>query len=126
MQRFENRALTTFTSPPDIWKRYVDDTFAKLKITVIEEFLTHLNNQHPRIKFTTEVLDDQKIPFLDTLVAVEADGTISFNVYRKKTHTQTSTLTLGPTTTRSRKLVYTRTSSTAPHRTQSSRKKRTE
>jgi hypothetical protein len=87
MQRFEYKALTTFTSPPDIWKRYVDDTFAKLKITVLEEFLTHLNSQHPRIKFTTEVLDDQKIAFLDTLVTLEADGTISFNIYRKKTHT---------------------------------------
>ena len=54
MQRFESRALNTFANPPSTWKRYVDDTFAKLKICDVDSFLSHLNNQHPRIKFTTE------------------------------------------------------------------------
>jgi len=64
-----------------------DDTFAKLKKMYVDEFMTHLNAQHPRIKFTTDVLEDNKIAFLDTHVTLEVDGTVSFNVYRKKTHT---------------------------------------
>ena len=55
MQRFEKKALSIFTDPPTIWKRYVDDTFAKLKTRHTQPFLNHLNQQHPRIKFTTEL-----------------------------------------------------------------------
>ncbi len=70
-----------------IWKRYVDDTFTKLKQTDVDDFLNHLNNQHPRIKFTTETQEDNKIPFLDVLVHIEPDKSLSFTIYRKKTHT---------------------------------------
>ena len=34
--RLEKKALDTFVDPPDIWKRYVDDTFAKIKKTRVE------------------------------------------------------------------------------------------
>ena len=64
-----------------------DDTFAKLKTCHIESFLNHLNQQHPRIKFTTELPENNSIPFLDTKVKVEEDGSITFGIYRKKTHT---------------------------------------
>ncbi len=68
MERLEGKALSTFIEPPKLWKRYVDDTFSKLKMMFVDAFLAHLNNQHPRIKFTTETQENNKIAFLDTLV----------------------------------------------------------
>ena len=47
----------------------------------------HLNQQQPRIKFTTEVQEDNKIAFLDIQAHVEPDGSIKITIYRKKTHT---------------------------------------
>lgn len=88
MEKLETKALSTFSNPPTLWKRYVDDTFSKMKKQYIEPFLTHLNNQHPRIKFTTEIQDDEnKIAYLDTLVHVQNDNSIKITIYRKATHT---------------------------------------
>ena len=45
-------------------------------------------NPDPSIKFTVEDnKEDGSIPFLDTIVKPEADGSLSINVYRKPTHT---------------------------------------
>ena len=49
--------------------------------------MSHLNNQHPRIKFTTEKEDNGKIAFLDTEVQRKEDGSIKIAIYRKPTHT---------------------------------------
>ena len=51
-------------------------------------FLQHINSVDPAIKFTVEDnKEDGSIPFLDTMVKPEADGTLSITVYRKPTHT---------------------------------------
>ena len=87
MEHLEARALATFATPPTIWLRFVDDTFAKLLKIDVEAFLHHLNNQHPRIKFTTEEEKDRKLPFLDALVHKKQDGYTKTTIYRKPTHT---------------------------------------
>ena len=87
MERLERKAITTFIEPPKIWLRYVDDTFSKLKMIYIDTFLEHLNSQHPRIKFTTERQENNKIAFLDTLVHVLPTKDIKITIYRKATHT---------------------------------------
>ena len=87
MENLEKRALQTFANPPSIWKRYVDDTLAKLKIIDVDNFLTHLNSLHPRIKFTTELMQNRTIAFLDTEIMIKSDNTINIKVYRKPTHT---------------------------------------
>ena len=87
MERMEQRAITTFVEPPDIWLRYVDDTFSKLKMIHVDTFMEHLNSQHPRINFTTETQQNNKIAFLDTLVNVLPDGSTKTTIYRKSTHT---------------------------------------
>ena len=87
MVKLETKALSTFTNPPSIWKRYVDDTFSKLKKIIVNSFLEHLNSQHQRIKFTTEVQENQQISFLDTLVHIKEDKTVKTTIYRKSTHT---------------------------------------
>ena len=87
MEKLEKKAINTFIEPPKLWKRYVDDTISKLLKIHVEAFLEHLNNQHPRIKFTTEVEEDKKIAFLDTLVHILPDGETKITIYRKATHT---------------------------------------
>ena len=87
MEGLEHRALQTFVRPPTLWKRYVDDTIAKLKINDVDGFLSHLNSLHPRIKFTTELMHTQSIAFLDTHLMVQPNNTVNVKVYRKPTHT---------------------------------------
>ena len=52
----------------------------------LEDFDTHLNEQHPHIQFTREEETNNQISFLDVLVKKE-DGTFRTMVYRKPTHT---------------------------------------
>jgi hypothetical protein len=53
----------------------------------VERFTEHLNNQDPHIKFTVEEEKDQKLPFLDTCIQLNDNGTTDTSVYRKPTHT---------------------------------------
>ena len=46
-----------------IWKRFVDDTIAYVKIDAIEFVLSILNSFHENIKFTYEVENNGKIAF---------------------------------------------------------------
>ena len=73
---------------PRFWHRYVDDTFVIHKEANKQGFLQHIISVDPAIKFTVEDnKEDGTIPFLDTIVKPEADGTLSTTVYRKPTHT---------------------------------------
>ena len=87
MTSFEESALSTSPFQPLCWYRKVDDTFTILDPdhdpTVL---LDHLNRQHPRIQFTMETEDQQKLPFLDVSLKNCPDKIIS-SVYRKPTHT---------------------------------------
>ena len=75
-------------NPPRFWCRFVDDTFVIHKEVNKQGFLQHINSVDPAIKFTVEDnKEDGSIPFLDTIVKPEADGTLSITVYRKPTHT---------------------------------------
>jgi len=59
-----------------------------IKTVHIEEFTNHINNLDTNIKFTHEEEEDGKLPFLDTLVCRQPDGTLKVKVYRKPTHTE--------------------------------------
>ena len=88
MEAFENRSITTAVNPPRIWKRYVDDTFVIQQHIHKEEFLSHTNSVDPSIQFTVEgTRSDGSMPFQDTLVIPQTDGTFTTGVYRKPTHT---------------------------------------
>ena len=66
----------------------MDDTFVIHKEANKQGFLQHINSVDPAIKFTVEDnKEDGSIPFLDTIVKPEADGSLSTTVYRKPTHT---------------------------------------
>ena len=48
MEEIEVHAISTFTTPPTLWKRFVDDTFTIIKKNR-DSFLQHLNSIHPKI-----------------------------------------------------------------------------
>ena len=66
----------------------MDDTFVIHKEFSKQDFLQHINSVDPAIRFTVEDnKEDGSIPFLDTIVKPEADGSLSITVYRKPMHT---------------------------------------
>ena len=87
MQEHDKKSLSTFPSPPKCYERFVDDTFTIIKRSVLHPFFDHMNSLHPKIQFTIEEENDGSLPFLDTLLKRNNDGTISVLVYRKPTHT---------------------------------------
>ena len=88
MEYLEQKTLSTAPNPPRFWHRFVDDTFVIHKEVNKQGFPQHINSVDPAIKFTVEDnKEDGSIPFLDTIVKPEADGTLSITVYRKSTHT---------------------------------------
>jgi len=84
MEDIETRALETFTDPPHLWKRYVDDTFVIMKRSKLSECLIHLNKIENSIQFTME--KEGCLPFLDLLVKRSPSGHLLSAVYRKPTH----------------------------------------
>ena len=87
MKCFEDRALTSAVNHPRARKRYTDDTFVILQQSH-REVLQHINSVDPSIQFTIEeVKQDGSMPFLDTLVTPQDDGTLTTSIYRKPTHT---------------------------------------
>ena len=87
MEAFEEQTLATAPKPPRKWKSYVDDTFTVMKQHKADNFRSHLNQQHPSIRFTMETENNNKTAFLHTLVTREPDGKLVSSVYRKPTHT---------------------------------------
>ena len=88
MEYLEQKALSTAPHTPRFWCRFVDDTFVIHKEANKQGFLQHINSVDPAIKFMVEDnKEDGFIPFLDTIVKPEDDGTLSITVYRKPTHT---------------------------------------
>ena len=74
-------------SKPQIYYRYVDDTFARFQDEVDSEtFLTNLNSWHTSLKFTSEKEVNQSLPFLDVLVT-KSTNNFTTSVYRKATFT---------------------------------------
>ena len=88
MEEFEKQAISTSTTPPILWKRYVDDTFTIINKNSKDSFLENLNSINPKIQFTCEeTREDGSMPFLDILVTPEDDGSLKTSVFRKTTHT---------------------------------------
>ena len=70
---------------PIFYRRYIDDTFLLFKESShLQEFLSYMNSRHDNIKFTSEMENNSKLAFLDTIVLNE-NGKFSTSVYRKPT-----------------------------------------
>ena len=72
---------------PQLYKRYVDDTLARMPSAVAAaEFLSTLNGLHPSLTFTMELPVDNKIPFIG--IEIVKNGTkLETQVYSKPTNT---------------------------------------
>ena len=89
MEDFEEEVMRSVPEhiKPQVWYRYVDDTFTVLHQYAIGEFTEFLNSRNPHIKFTMETEENDQLPFLDTCVLLQDDGSLETKVYRKPTHT---------------------------------------
>ena len=72
---------------PSLYKRYVDDTLARMPNTnAAADFLATLNGLHPSLKFTMELPSENMIPFIG--IQIIKNGTeLETHVYRKPTNT---------------------------------------
>jgi hypothetical protein len=88
METFEQLAFTTALQKPKMWLRYVDATFVIWPHGPVrlQEFLYHLNNLTPSIKFTMEIECNNTLPFLDVLITRREKSLIT-TVYKKPTLT---------------------------------------
>ena len=86
MEVIEESAIAASTTPPKIWKRYVDDSFVIIKEHSVSNFHDTLNAVDPKISFTIETENNGQISFLDTLIT-RKNGAVTISVYRKLTHT---------------------------------------
>ena len=86
MEHFERKALRSAVNP-QVWYRFVDNTWAIQQQSHKKVFLDHINSIDPAIKFTVEgTQGNGAIPFLDTLVTPLTDNSLSITVYHKPTH----------------------------------------
>ena len=87
MEDFE-KALDSALTKPHVWYHYVDDFHDSAWVCHPGIHRVHqLNSQSEHIKFTIEAEQDGLLPFLDTLVILNDDGTLKTKIYCKPTHT---------------------------------------
>ena len=80
MENFEVKALST--SP------HTQDTFVVIKTVQKSGFLEHINSTDQCTQFTEEATRaDGSMPYLDTLIISQPDGSLETTVYREPTHT---------------------------------------
>ncbi|XP_075157952.1 uncharacterized protein LOC142231219 [Haematobia irritans] len=68
----------------EVITKYVDDLFAIIKETEIERTLAELNIFHDSIKFTMELEETQKLPYLDILITKNGEN-LFMDWYQKNT-----------------------------------------
>ena len=100
-------AIMTTDTPTRIWERHVDDVFSILRRCNLEQHFQHINSLHPKTKITMEKEENSTIPFLDTFIQRNQDGTISVKVHRKPTHTNQYLSFTSHHSTRSKQSVIT-------------------
>ena len=65
-----------------LWLCYVDDTVTAVHKDEIDDFHEHLNRRKVDIKFSKEIEENGKIPFLDRLVTCN-NNRLRMTIYRK-------------------------------------------
>ena len=83
----EHNFFASYTGPvPEVYKRFIDDTCGT---TIIERhhldnFLDAFGSFHPAVKLVSDV-SEESLDTLDTVLSVNANGTVSSSVYYKPT-----------------------------------------
>jgi len=86
MQDLEANTLDTLGLEIPFYYKNVDDIALAVPRQKTKEVLTIFNSFHPRMQFTLEISDNNRINFLDVAIIVE-DGKIMFDKYEKPTNT---------------------------------------
>jgi len=78
MEHFEKEAFQKTLKKPEVWFRYVDDTFVIWRHgrAELRKFLIFLNNQHSNSRFIMDIEENKKLFFLDVFVIKKADNTL--------------------------------------------------
>lgn len=79
-----DKAMEFSPHPPKAIYKYVDDLFLIARDEYLNELLNVFNSIHAKIQFTHELERDNLLPFLDTLVKRNEDGTITTTWYQKQ------------------------------------------
>ena len=82
MEELLDKSLQKLNSQPRCVTKYVDDLFAIVKTSTIDEIMDVFNSFHGDIRFTLETEIDDRLPYLDTLV-VKRDNIIKLDWYQK-------------------------------------------
>ena len=85
---FLSALLNQYPIKPSIWLRYIDDilTMWNESEDKLKDILTYINMINPAIQFT-QAYSFKSINFLDALVTLTADATVSKDLYTKPTNT---------------------------------------
>lgn len=90
MNDFDTQLLDTFKGTIFL-RRLIDDIFLAWTSSSIngEKLLTTANNLSDAIKFTIELPNENKLPYLDTLVSLDLEtNTFTTTLYVKPIHSQ--------------------------------------
>ena len=58
MEFVEQKAISSFSSSPELWKQFVDNTFVIMQTNEVNRFFDYLNNVDSNINFTIELEQD--------------------------------------------------------------------
>ena len=86
MHYLETNFLSNYPKQPKIWLRFRDDIFMIWKEgkPELEKFLDAFNSYHPTIKFM-HTIDENEIPFMDTVVYRSPTNRIHTRIFHKPT-----------------------------------------
>ena len=87
VENIETLALDSYFFKHKFWGRYMDDIISVWNYGVeeLKSFLEHLNFWGGDLKFTIELEEDNKLPFLDVLL-LKNENSLDFKIYRKPTN----------------------------------------
>ena len=85
VQHLEEEAINTSPVPVEFWRRFVDDNYGNFKNKEDSiAFFNHINSINPKLQFTIEHPENNKLPFLDTITHLPS---MTLSVHRKPTST---------------------------------------
>lgn len=84
LQDLESKALKSLTFTPLFFVRYVDDIALAAPATLCDHTLNIFNSFHPRLQFTMEIGEENKLNFLDVSLIL-VDNHLIFDWYHKPT-----------------------------------------
>ncbi|EFN65030.1 hypothetical protein EAG_06186, partial [Camponotus floridanus] len=82
MDDLESQCLNSLNFTIPIYYRFVDDVFAIVPRTRMDEILTNFNNYHERLRFTFEMEVDSSISFLNVKI-IRSGTRLITNWFRK-------------------------------------------